>query len=185
MFRFLLSGGMAIAASFFVMLAPALAADQTPHRIIFVQDACDPATFNAMFGAGTCVRNGGITLPVFIDQLQRKQQAPLWRFIPSNVHVTTQDAILVQSIGGETHTFTEVAKFGGGFIPLLNQLSGNPIEAPECAAAPGEDNHFITAGASFVFTEGDPGTHLYECCIHPWMRAVLTVKQQGGRRGSD
>src|SRR5262245_59195807 len=34
--------------------------------------------------------------------------------------------------GGETHTFTKVEEFGGGFIIPLNMLSGNPNPRPEC-----------------------------------------------------
>ena len=67
-----------------------------------------------------------------------------------------------------THTFTEVANFGGGKVP---QLSEGLTPAPECAAsvniAPGE--RVVLQG----LTEGD---HLYQCCIHPWMRALVKVE---------
>ena len=177
MFRFLLGGGICLAISLGVLIAPAYAADQTPHRIIFAQDVCDPTTFNQVLGPKACARTSpGITLQMFTQQLQRMQRAPLWRFIPDDVHARTDDPILVKNIGGETHTFTEVAQFGGGFVAQLNQLAGNLTERPECAAPPNEDNHILPSGASFVFTEGDPGTHLYQCCIHPWMHAVLTIR---------
>ena len=177
MFRFFLGGGIGLAAVLCTLIAPAFAADQAPHRVIFALDACDPTTFNQALGPGTCVRSGGgITFQMFLQQLQRLQRAPAWRFAPDDVHARSDDPILVENIGGETHTFTEVAQFGGGSVPQLNQLAGNLTERPECAAGPGPDNHILAPGASFVFTEEDPGTHLYQCCIHPWMHAVLTVR---------
>jgi hypothetical protein len=36
--------------------------------------------------------------------------------------------------GGETHTFTRVAEYGGGIVPFLNDLAQTPIVAPECSA---------------------------------------------------
>jgi hypothetical protein len=47
---------------------------------------------------------------------------------------------------GETHTFTEVAQFGGGLVGLLNDLSGNPVPAPECNPANGRSNPSRRAG---------------------------------------
>ena len=186
MFRLLLGSGIGIATLLGVVAAPAYAADPPPHRVIFMLDVCDPATFNAPpaqggFGPGTCARTSpGITPTMLFQQLQLLHQAPAWRFIPPVVIASTTDPIQVKNIGGEVHTFTEVEKFGGGFVPILNELSGNPVEAPECAAPPGEDNHVVPAGGSFTFTEGESGQHLYQCCIHPWMRATLTVRPAPG-----
>lgn len=178
MLRLLLSCGIGLVTAIVVAIAPAFAADQAPRRIIFAQDACDPTTFNQALGPGACVRDGGVTLRMFTQELQRVQRAPLWRFIPKQVRVDTDDPILVKNIGGETHTFTEVAQFGGGVVPQLNQLAGNLTPRPECSAGPGPDNHVLRPGESFTFTEGDPGTHLYQCCIHPWMHAVLNVREE-------
>ena len=34
---------------------------QSPsERLVSMQDACDPTTFNAVVGPGTCVRSGGV-----------------------------------------------------------------------------------------------------------------------------
>src|SRR5215469_13119764 len=94
--------------------------------------------------------------------------------------------------GGETHTFTRVAKFGGGFIAPLNGLTGNPVSAPECAQvlpdgslAPqpeGPTNQFVEAGNSEAGpTAGSSalplGVSYWECCIHPWMRMVVVVHE--------
>jgi hypothetical protein len=47
-----------------------------------VLDDCDPATFNAMFGPGTCVKDGTTTFQAFIAQLLAQGRAPAWRFAP-------------------------------------------------------------------------------------------------------
>jgi len=180
MLRALLGSGLAMAVMLGVFVAPATAAGTPPPRLIFMNDACDPVTFNAMIGDGTCVRSGGVPLNLFLAQVQRLHRAPAWSFVPGTVVATSADPIEVRNIGGELHTFTEVAQFGGGFVPLLNQLAGNLTEVPECAAPPGDDNHFVPAGGSFVFTESESGTHLYQCCIHPWMHARLTIRSAPG-----
>jgi hypothetical protein len=76
------------------------------------------------------------------------------------------------------HTFTEVAQFGGGVVPFLNDLGGFGPTTPECAAPPNEENHILNPGDSFVFTESGTGTHLYQCCIYPWMQETLTVRPE-------
>jgi hypothetical protein len=181
MFRFLLGGGIGLATLLGVVVAPAVAAAPLPHRIIFATDVCDPATFNAAFGPNTCNRTSpGVPLNTFENELRLLHFATGWMFTPGITLATTTDPIRVQNIGGETHTFTEVKHFGGGFVPLINQLGGFGTPAPECLAPPGDDNTFIPAGGSFTFTEGEPGTHLYQCCIHPWMHESLTIRPTFG-----
>jgi hypothetical protein len=76
--------------------------------------------------------------------------------------------------GAEAHTFTEVDHFGGGIVPMLNQLSGTPVPAPECLALQPQD--FIAPGALSEDEEiEDPGVERYQCCIHPWMRMTVHV----------
>jgi hypothetical protein len=54
---------------------------------------------------------------------------------------------------------------------VLNQLSGNTEPAPECLAlAP---TAFIAPGGTGHDEVEEPGTELYQCCIHPWMRTVV------------
>jgi plastocyanin len=140
-------------------------------------DQCDPATFNAALGAGTCTGQGKVTLDQFNSELTATQKVAAWRFIPQELTIHVGQAITAMNNGGEVHTFTEVQQFGGGIVPSLNQASGNPTEAPECASLGAAD--FVESGASFtadVATSADVGTELYQCCIHPWMRAVVTVK---------
>src|SRR5438477_4420652 len=56
-----------------------------------------------------------------------------WRFDPSRVTVPRGRQLEVENEGGETHTFTKVAKFGGGFVPLLNT---RPNDAPPLQTVP-------------------------------------------------
>jgi hypothetical protein len=77
------------------------------------------------------------------------------------------------NLGGETHTFTEVDDFGGGIVPQLNDLAGVPVPAPECLALVSDD--FIPPGGSDSEVEDEEGTELYQCCIHPWMRAKVHI----------
>jgi plastocyanin len=68
-----------------------------------------------------------------------------------------------------------VTRFGGGIVPLLNDLSGNTTPAVLC---PNQDPHFVTpGGTAYVNVSTTPGTYDFQCLIHPWMRTVVTVKQ--------
>ena len=148
-------------------------------RIIKMQDQCDPETFNAMFGEGTCVTNGGVSFDTFISQLLHSQQAGAWRFTPDPVHLRDGQAFRAENTGGEVHTFTEVDEFGGGFIPDLNGISGNPEPTPECAELGlknFEGEEFIPPGGQTEAETEEPGVHHYMCCIHPWMRTDVIVR---------
>jgi plastocyanin len=105
------------------------------------------------------------------------------RSAPARVHarapsrsftIGIRRTIVATNVGGEVHTFTRVAQFGGGIVPALNTASNNPVEAPECAALAASD--MLSPGASFTtLPAAASGTHLYQCCIHPWMRSTVTV----------
>lgn len=174
-------------------------------KVIRIWDACDPATFNAQFGAGTCIagQHGTTLLPNFIGELQLDKIAGAWRFNPLldatqgvfklvRLQLEPGDKVVLQNKGGELHTFTRVNEFGGGFIDVLNGLTGNPIPVPECAQRlpngtlipqpESTTNQFVEAGT----TEAGPtagtadlpaGVSHWECCIHPWMRLNIVVKE--------
>jgi hypothetical protein len=98
---------------------------------------------------------------------------PAWRNEPSFVKVVGSATIDVQNDGGRFHTFTKVAQYGGGRVPPLN-IGLTP--APECALAPGApDPTGLIPGASLQVTGLTRGNHRYQCCIHPWMRALVKV----------
>jgi plastocyanin len=140
-----------------------------------MMDACDPTTFAAATGdPNACLRNGGMTFQEFIAQLQKHQQVGAWHFAPPRLNVSEGTTLTAINRGGEVHTFTAVAQFGGGIVPLLDTLSGNPTPAPECLAlAPGD---MVAPGGTFTTTESEAGVENYQCCIHPWMRTIVHVR---------
>jgi hypothetical protein len=138
-------------------------------------DQCDPASFNAAVGPGTCMSgHHGIEFSTFINQLTENQIAPAWRNAPSNMSVAFGTTLVAVNRGGEVHTFTHVAAFGGGVVPLLNAVAGTPTPAPECLAAP--PSEFLLPGATDAEAVSTHGTALYQCCIHPWMRTTVAVR---------
>lgn len=146
----------------------------TDHKVSMM-DACDPTTFNAALNdPNACTRNGGMTFAEFIAQLEKHHEVGAWHFAPPTLNVQEGATLTAINRGGETHTFTEVENFGGGIVPVLNQLSGNPVPAPECLALEGDD--FVPPGGTYPVTEEEPGVEHYQCCIHPWMRTTVTVR---------
>lgn len=158
------------------------AAVQGDKKIRLLDD-CEPVSFNAVLGDGACIGNGHTTFEEFIAELEATQDVHTWRNQPSNMLLNVGRPTLIENVGGEVHTFTPVAAFGGGFVNELNGISGNPVPAPECLNF--ATMVFIPAGA----TEEGPtagssdlpvGTHRFQCCIHPWMRTVIEVQEPGG-----
>lgn len=136
-------------------------------------DRCEPQSFNAVLGPGTCVGDGKVTFSEFIEELAKKQTHRQWRNQPTHVALKAGRPITLANVGGEAHTFTPVAEFGGGFIPDLNNLSGNPVPAPECLDFGSIE--FLPAGSVTPLAGLPEGTHLFMCCIHPWMRTTADV----------
>ena len=144
-----------------------------------IRDECDPASFNAVLGEGACVGDGTVTFSDFIAELAATQQVATWQFDPSLASVQAGEKIVARNVGGETHTFTEVAEFGPGIVPELNELvfgvPGPPL--PEFLTLGPDD--FIAPGRKVKIQTGkhglEPGTHRFECAIHPWMQATVEV----------
>jgi len=148
-------------------------------------DNCDPATFNFFVGPGTCAttpHRHDTPFPEFIGLLFSPLAVnvighPAWQFSPGYISVRAGQTVRVTNAGGEGHTFTEVTDFGGGFVPPLNGVGGPTgtvvlTEAAACKASPG-----IVAPGNTVQIKGlSPGQHKFQCCIHPWMRAVVDVE---------
>jgi hypothetical protein len=170
------------------------------NRPVLITDDCDPVSFNAQFGPGTCLGNGKTTFDKFIAQLTQHQDAFLWMFAPRESTVPVGKTLGLGNTGGETHTFTKVAQFGGGFVIPLNQLSGNPVPTPECTTGAvlvpglflqprpdGPSNIFIEAGeeeegptaGGAILPVGQ--TVKFQCCIHPWMRTEVRVNNGPSR----
>jgi hypothetical protein len=148
------------------------------------RDDCDPATFNATIGPGTCIGNGGTTFNKLVRELQEDQTAGAWRINPDQTGLDAGQHTLLVSRGGELHTFTKVEKFGGGVVPMLNDLAGVPQVAPECqinpaAFSPGNIPLFpgsSVPGPVAGTADLPVGKTKFQCCIHPWMRTVVEVK---------
>ena len=181
----------AMAASVLVGLsASAAAADDGGGRVrtVRLMDDCDPVTFNAAIGDGTCVRSDtGTPFNDFIAEVAANGSAAKWAYSTDHVTVRPGDVINVSVRGGETHSFTRVSQFGGGIVGILNQLSGNPTPCPECAG-PGPDANgdfappaapgFVAPGQLMTVDANSlpMGTNRFQCIIHPWMRAVVTKR---------
>jgi hypothetical protein len=185
MYWFVVRVGLPLALGVSVMATPIYAATPQPPLAVQIKDQCDPATFNAAVGAGTCQGNGAVTFQQFLNELNVLHFAPQWQFVPSQSQMTAGQTFVATNMGGEVHSFTEVDKFGGGVIPLLNQLSNSGATVPECSAAFAAfqagtpDSSFLFPGQAFTDTEGaDDVGHpvLYQCCIHPWMHETITVR---------
>jgi plastocyanin len=144
-------------------------ADRT--KTVKMMDECEPTSFGAANIA--CTRNGGVTLERFTDQLTRLHEVPEWKFAPGKVNIRVGDILASLNTGGEVHTFTEVANFGGGIVPQLNAAMGLTSVAPECREA-----QFIPPGGGTSEVADDAGDEKYQCCIHPWMRAVVHVSEK-------
>jgi len=180
-------------------------AQTTPTtKTITMRYACDPDSFNAVVGSGTCLpgHHGNTLFGDFIGELQSDQIAGAWRFNPllnateghfqlARLELRAGEKTTIQNEGGETHTFTRVQKFGGGFVDVLNGISGNPDPAPECAQVlpdgtlvpqpespankvveAGKIEPGPTAGSSAL----PKGMTKWECCVHPWMRMIVVVR---------
>jgi hypothetical protein len=154
-----------------------------------IRDDCDPKTFNLALGPGACVGKGETTFTQFNAEFAKEGQVDDWAYSTDHATVDIGATVKLQSRGGETHTFTRVAEFGGGFIPPLNVTPKGTVLAarPECAQAPGVPqppslvNNFVPAGMTITgptagvdFPAGK--TTKFQCCIHPWMRTEIEVK---------
>ena len=150
--------------------------DHVHTQPVSLRDDCDPATFDAALNdPNGCVRQGGhgLAFNQFVAELTRNQFVGAWRIDPDKVDAAPGTILVATNRGGETHTFTRVAAFGGGIVPFLNTLAGTPNVAPECN--PGTLD-FLSPGGSSQTTVASDGTELYQCCIHPWMRVTVDVK---------
>jgi hypothetical protein len=169
-----------LGVTFATVLAVTASADS--GRRFVVTDDCAP---NADWGPNGCLRaSGDVTRAEFAAANAKGHPGhPSWRIVPPYV-ARADDGIRVRNTGGRGHTFTEVASFGGGFVAVLN-APGSAL-APECAIAnpdgtprspaPQAQATMLAPGAELRVEGLAPGTHNFQCCIHPWMRTVVKVR---------
>jgi plastocyanin len=146
--------------------------DRGPKRYIAVLDDCDPNDPTWASTGGCSRKNGEVTNAEFGAFLASALSLavvghPAWRNEPSYVKIEAGESVKVTNEGGRTHTFTEVANFGGGRVPPL-RVGLTP--APECSAATD-----LAPGSTIDVDGLSVGTHKFQCCIHSWMRAAIKV----------
>jgi plastocyanin len=142
-------------------------------------DDCDPQDVAGWERTGGCaLRRGNVTFAEFARELDSPLAAAVvghqaWRNQPSYLVVQQGKSIRVRNDGGRAHTFTEVAAFGGGKVPppAGAGLNEGLVIAPECPTSID-----IAPGASTRLSNLTVGDHRFQCCIHPWMRALITVQ---------
>ncbi len=148
---------------------------------IVAHDNCDPASFDAALqDPNACVKHGHETFDQFIAELQANGSARDWRFTPDQITGRFGVGLLGNNVGGEAHTFTPVAQFGGGFVDVLNGILGLQ-PAPECLALEGDD--IVPSGGKYLIEADEldevadaSGIARVQCCIHPWMRTEVRMK---------
>jgi hypothetical protein len=161
-------GGLAAFAAAILLVAPAVGSANPSS--VYANDACSPSF------PVSCTSTGGTPFDVFLQQLMLTGSAGAWHFSAPQVNLSAGDTLEVGNRGGETHSFTEVAHFGGGCIAFLDQILGlSPV--PECSGFPGGAfaASVLPAGTEHDVGPLTPGVHLFQCLIHPWMHAVVTV----------
>jgi plastocyanin len=168
----------------FALTSPAAGDDdvaRTPAQIVAL-DECDPATFNAVVGPDFC-KNVALAYvapfaTTFADLFAKAAAGtpdPSWDFEPDSLTIKKGTSLIVVNQGGEPHTFTPVANFGGGFIAGLN---GGQAAVPECAAGFKDvavARTRILQGSQLQVSGLSKGEHRFQCCIHPWMRVTVKV----------
>ena len=149
------------------------------RRFIAILDDCDPRDVDGWRPTGGCaLKRGNVTFAEFARELDSPLAAAVighqaWRNEPSYLVVERGKTIRVRNDGGRVHTFTRVAAFGGGRVPppAGAALNEGLVTAPEC---PGSVD--ILPGGSARLSNLPSGDHRFQCCIHPWMRALITVQ---------
>jgi plastocyanin len=149
-------------------------ANGDPGRRIFLRDQCGGDSWTPF---GGCLIDGPVERPAWLARVQETGSHPLWANSPVATSVETGTMLPVVNVGGRPHSFTRVANFGGGIIPILNTRDDTRIPAPECLGAivpiPG-------AGGATTHTFTDLGEQHYQCCFHPWMRTTVNVTPANG-----
>jgi hypothetical protein len=163
---------LALASALMLMLASS-AFGAPNHRTIQILDNCDGPSFNEALGPGACSRPAGLSFEN-LEQSFARGGAPSWRFSPSKATLAGGGSLTAINRGGEFHTFTEVAAFGGGCVPPINAALGLTA-VPECADPSLFGTTGVIPGGSLEVGPIASGAHRFQCLIHPWQRATVTA----------
>jgi plastocyanin len=180
----LVSGLVALVGLSAIVARVTTAQVNSNDRNVAMVDNCDPTTFNAAIGPGTCAatpHEHDTTFAEFIGLLFSPLAAnvighPAWNFAPGYISIRAGQTVRAINAGGESHTFTEVTAFGGGVVPALNGVGGPAGTLPLVPAAECSSSTMVPFGETVRVTGLAPGVHKFQCCIHPWMRAVVDVE---------
>jgi plastocyanin len=160
---------------------PIFPGDSPDLAQVVALDECDPVTFNAFAGPDFC-KNIALGYSTTLANLLAGAEAgtpdPGWDFEPDSMTIKEGTTLSVVDMGGEPHTFTEVKAFGNGFLPPLNPGSSTSV-IPECTGGFGNvavARTRVLQGSHLDITGLSKGKHLFECCIHPWMRFEVNVQ---------
>ncbi len=130
----LVAGGLMLAVAMLALAQADPEHDRRSHedsaRVaqVVALDECDPATFNAALGPDFC-KNIALGYSTTFSNLFAEAAAgtpdPNWDFEPDTLKIKEGTIVSVVDQGGEPHTFTEVANFGGGFIAPSERRTSN------------------------------------------------------------
>ena len=171
------AGLVALAAAAFVAAGPALGLDDDDNgaNTIAIKDDCDPGDPTWADVGGCDRKRGNVSRAEFGGELSSTLSLSVighqaWRNDPTYLVVRQGERVRVVNEGGRPHTFTEVAQFGGGKAtnPALNK---GLTTAQQCPLSLD-----LAAGDGITLTGLSAGVHRFQCCLHPWMRAVVKVK---------
>lgn len=158
---------------------PSAADGGSRHRLVELQDDCDPVSFNAALGPGVCTGDGDTTFDELVTSLLEGDPDGHWRNHPDELHVRQGGRLTVTNTGGEFHTFTEVAEFGPGCVADINDLMGlvGP-PAADCGAAFEDLETALPPGGTGRIATADleVGVHRFMCMIHPWMQTTVEIR---------
>lgn len=189
-FKWLPMVTLAMAAGAWAMVSSGVWAQvrgNDPNIIMMDNCAPDDPAWDAFGGCpegsprGASAYRGDVTVAEFFDLLISPLAPghvighPSWRNEPSYLSIRAGQRVRVTNRGGRVHTFTPVAEFGGGFVPLINETM---TPAPECGQdfVPEPGVVFVGLGETQTLPAMAPGLHKFQCCIHPWMRGAVRVQ---------
>ncbi len=159
-----------------------LTADGDNGQIALLDD-CDPrigAGWNVLGNLTGCIRReGSVSRAEFGAFLNSPFSIavvghPSWTIAPTYSTSEPDEKLRVRNAGGRGHTFTEVGDYGGGFVEALNK---GLAPVAECSAV-ANGSTIIAPGDRAVVTGLAAGNHKFQCCIHPWMRALVKVQPE-------
>jgi plastocyanin len=151
--------------------------DQHGSNHVAILDDCD-ATDPAWNATGGCILSRGAVREAEFGAFLVSPLAaavvghPAWRMEPSYARANAGKSVLVTNDGGRAHTFTPVAQYGGGLVPPLNF---GLTAAPECTPG-GANLNPVAPGERLQLDNLAAGNHRFQCCIHPWMQALIKVE---------